>query len=500
MNGIPTPLFIFELANNHMGDVTHGLRIIRECRAISRAFKFKFAFKMQYRHLDTFIHPDYRRRTDLKYVKRFLETRLDEAALKELKAEIDRQGFISICTPFDEASVAMIEEHGFDVIKVASCSFTDWPLLERIVKTDKPIIASTAGVPLDQIDKAVSFFQHRKRLFALMHCVAEYPTAAGNLQLNQIDFLQARYPHVPVGYSTHEDPSGPGSIQLAIAKGAVLFEKHVGIPVPDHPLNAYSANPAQLAAWLQAAREAYAMCGVEERRHDFSAKEEQDLRGLRRGVFARHPVAAGEEIRPADIFFAFPTSTGQVTANEFSKYIRYVARQAIGANQPVMAADVSALDTRQQVFEIVQQAKAILQQSGVAVPGETDFEISHHYGIERFAEYGLIMITVVNREYCKKLLIVLPGQKHPEQYHRHKEETFHVLHGDLAVQLDGVTAVHHKGDVVVVERGMKHSFESSTGAVIEEISSTHYQDDSYYTDPAIAANRNRKTFLTYWME
>lgn len=46
---------------------------------------------------------------------------------------------------------------------------------------------------------------------------------------------------------------------------------------------------------------------------------------------------------------------------------------------------------------------------------------------------------------------------------------------------------------------MKHTFKTTDGVVFEEISSTHDKHDSYYTDPAIAANPSRKTWLTYWM-
>ena len=109
------------------------------------------------------------------------------------------------------------------------------------------------------------------------------------------------------------------------------------------------------------------------------------------------------------------------------------------------------------------------------------------------------MITVVNREYCKKLLLILPGQKHPEQYHKQKEETFHILYGDIVLTLDGIETIHHKGDVVIVETGVRHSFTSKHGAVIEEISSTHYKSDSFYTNPGICNNGKRKTMLTYWM-
>src|SRR5664279_6415318 len=97
------PLFIFEMANNHMGSPDHGLRILRETHEACAPFqsKFQLGFKLQYRHLDTFIHPAYRDRNDIKYVKRFREARLEEAEFRTLKAEMDRLGFLPICTPFD---------------------------------------------------------------------------------------------------------------------------------------------------------------------------------------------------------------------------------------------------------------------------------------------------------------------------------------------------------------------------------------------------------------
>ena len=51
-----------------------------------------------------------------------------------------------MCTPFDEASVDVIEKMNFDIVKVASCSANDWPLLERIVKLSKTIIVTTGGL------------------------------------------------------------------------------------------------------------------------------------------------------------------------------------------------------------------------------------------------------------------------------------------------------------------------------------------------------------------
>ena len=70
------PLFIFEMANNHMGDTAHGIAIIEAMREACQGFPFDFAFKLQYRDLDTFVHPSFKGRDDVKYVKRFEETRL----------------------------------------------------------------------------------------------------------------------------------------------------------------------------------------------------------------------------------------------------------------------------------------------------------------------------------------------------------------------------------------------------------------------------------------
>jgi len=60
MNNIFTsPLFIFEMANNHMGDINHGIRIIDEIYDSCKNFNFEFGFKLQYRDLDSLIHPNY---------------------------------------------------------------------------------------------------------------------------------------------------------------------------------------------------------------------------------------------------------------------------------------------------------------------------------------------------------------------------------------------------------------------------------------------------------
>lgn len=498
---IPDRLVVFEMANNHMGDISHGLRIIREYGQVCRQFpEFNFAFKLQYRDLDTFIHSSMRGRDDVKFIKRFSETRLSRQQFDELVNEIRANGFLAMSTPFDEASVDLIDDQNLDILKVASCSFNDWPLLERAVKSDRPIIASTAGASLEAIDQVVSFLTHRQKDFAIMHCVAEYPCADDKLHLGQIDFLKKRYPGVRIGFSTHEVPDNQEIIKMAVAKGAQIFEKHVGVPTSEYPLNAYSSSPRQVQSWLEAARYAYNVCGVGDQRSPENPAEIASLRDLRRGVFARRAIRAGEVVRDSDVYFAFPPQEGQFTANEWSKYAQCTAAVDIAADLAIGVQNSAIVDNRSLVWSAAQKVKALIKESGITFPGGTDLEISHHYGMEHFDEFGLTMLTVVNREYCKKILVSLPGQKHPEQYHEKKEETFHILYGKLDLTLDGITASYQPGDVIHVSPGVRHAFVSSTGAVIEEISSTHYKDDSFYTDEEINKNKSRKTLLTYWMD
>ena len=498
---ISRPLFIFEMANNHQGSVEHGKRIIREIREVCDNYsEFDYAFKFQYRNLDTFIHPEYRNRDDIKNIKRFKDTRLTMDQFAELLKEVRINDFKAICTPFDEDSVDNIVAQDYDYIKIASCSFTDWPLLEKIASAGKPVIASGAGSSMEDVRHVVSFFRNRNIDFSLMHCVAEYPTKNEQLQLNQIDLYKERFPGIKIGFSTHEDPDNTIPIRLAIAKGADIFEKHVGVPTDTIKLNGYSANPGQVDRWLKAACEAYTICGEEGIRYRSTDKEQADLAALRRGVFARTNLEKDNAISIKDVYLAFPCVPGQLVASDLSKYNKLILNKNIDkADMPIMREDVTECNNSDDVLGIMKEIVKILADNNVVVPSGSKCELSHHYGIDKFHETGVAMIDCVNREYCKKILVVLPGQSHPYHYHVKKEETFVVLHGELKIVLDGVEKTLHKGDLMTIERNVNHSFSSDTGCIFEEISSTHYANDSYYEDDKIFAVP-RKTLVHFTKE
>jgi sialic acid synthase SpsE/mannose-6-phosphate isomerase-like protein (cupin superfamily) len=486
------------MANNHSGEVNNGKRIIAAVKEVCVFEEFDYAFKLQYRHLDSFIHKTHQSGSCDKNAKRFLDTKLSPEQFFELKEEIKRQGFISICTPFDEISVELVVDHDYDYIKIASCSFTDWPLWEKVVQYDKPIIASTAGAAFEEIDRIAAFLTNRNKRFSLMHCVGEYPTAMDNLQLNQIDLLRQRYQDIRVGYSTHEETDNYTGIAIAVAKGASIFERHVGIASDKVVLNAYSSTPEQIKPWLAAARGAFIMCGAMGKRHEISEGEKSELWNLRRGVFARRNIEKGALITRDNVYLAIPKTPGQVTANNLSKYVTLEALTEISPDSPVCFKDVEVSDERIIVCRAHEKVKELLMASLIVISPESSFELSHHYGIERFFENGAAIIECINRSYCKKIIALLPGQKHPAHFHKKKSESFQVLYGEVDFTIDGISNTYSPGEIVHVLPGQRHSFSSENGAVFEEVSTTHYVNDSFYDDDSINKNRSRKTKIEFW--
>ncbi len=492
------PLLVLDLANNHNGSVDHGKAIIDSAGRSLDGLNFLATIKFQYRDLDTLIHPSFKGNYDYKYIKRFEETRLSDAEYLELVDHARSAGFSVSCTPFDEISVQKVVDHGFDILKIASACATDWPLLDAVAKHDLPVIVSTGGLSNRETDQVAAFMSKRLDQFALMHCVAIYPTPDDELALNRIDSMTRRYRGVPIGYSTHEDPGNSLAGSLALAKGAHILERHIGLEAEGMPVNAYSSQEADLSAWAHRLTEAIAMMSGMDDRNFVNEAELESVRALRRGVYAKHDLAPGAEVGDGDIMLAIPVLDDQVTANMWSKLEYKVTATEIGALEKLTSQNLEITKRNALLRELVERSKLHFESAGVLVPNRAELEISHHYGVERFDEFGTVLVTVVNRDYCKKVIGVFPGQVHPEHLHKKKEETFICMSGTLIVYLNGVSHTLKPGDILTVEVGVKHSFHSPDGAVFEEISSTHFVDDSYYTDESINANAERKTKLSVW--
>jgi quercetin dioxygenase-like cupin family protein len=93
----------------------------------------------------------------------------------------------------------------------------------------------------------------------------------------------------------------------------------------------------------------------------------------------------------------------------------------------------------------------------------------------------------------------MPGQRHPSHYHKRKEETFQVLHGTLEMIIEGRRRSLVPGDIQLIQQGVWHEFWTETGVIFEEISTTHYPNDSFYQDRVInQEGAGRKTLVNQW--
>ncbi len=332
-------LFVLEMANNHWGSVDRGLRIIAAFSQVVRFNNVRAAIKLQLRDVDGIIHKDFRDRSDIRYVKKTLDTRLSKEAYVEMVQAIRKSNCIPMATPFDEKSVDLCVELGLPIIKVASYDINDWPLLERIAKTRKPCIVSTGGSSQKDLDDLVTFFDNRNIPLAINHCVSLYPSEDRDLEMNQIDFLRERYPNHTIGFSTHEYHDWSSSMLIAYAKGARTFERHVDIEADGIPVSPYCSLPHQVDTWFKAFHKAREMCGGSSRSKRIPTDTEvQYLDALVRGVYAKRDLPEGyvitHERYEDDIYLACPLQKGQLSCREIMT--GEVLLKAIEKDAPIM--------------------------------------------------------------------------------------------------------------------------------------------------------------------
>ncbi|MEY3200786.1 MAG: hypothetical protein RIR70_336 [Pseudomonadota bacterium] len=331
-------LFVLELANNHLGKLGRGLKIIRDHAAIVRFNNVRAAIKLQFRDVDEFIHVEFKGNTEHRYIKKTEATRLSREDFARMVEEIRYLSCIPMATPFDEASVDLCLEFDMPIIKIASSDVNDWVLIEKIASTRRPVIASTGGASEKDLDDLVRFFERRNIPLAINHCVSIYPSEDGELELDQIDYLKARYPNHVIGFSTHEYHDWHSSMLISYGKGVRTWERHVDIHYEDIPVSPYCSLPVQCDAWFKAFHKAVEMCGGRSRsRRIISKKETEYLDALVRGVYAKRNLEPGyvfsKENLDKDFYLAVPLRKGQLSCREVMNGEKLIA--PIKADEPL---------------------------------------------------------------------------------------------------------------------------------------------------------------------
>ena len=230
-------------------------------------------------------------------------------------------------------------------------------------------------------------------------------------------------------------------------------------------------------------------------------EEKSSIKTLARGAYYKKSLKKNTIVNKADIYYAFPVLVpSQLTASTLKFPFKLL--EDVDKNSSVLPESVLLPDLHESFYlkEALHEVKALLSMASITLNSTFELELSHHYGKKEFRKVGTTIITCINREYCKKILVQLPGQKHPLHYHPRKEETFQVLYGKLDVVSDRHKYTLDVGDTLTVLPGVWHAFGSEFGCIFEEVSTTHFNNDSVYKDSRITSltREQRKTIVDHW--
>jgi len=142
----------------------------------------------------------------------------------EIKAHCEKCGLEFMSSPFSQAAVDLLERIGVKQYKIGSGEVTNFLLLEKIGKTQKPIILSSGMSAFSELDAAVKFLKPFGNPLSILQCTTSYPTPAERIGFNVIGELKKRYPGIPIGLSEHTAQVATGV--AAVALGAEILEFH----------------------------------------------------------------------------------------------------------------------------------------------------------------------------------------------------------------------------------------------------------------------------------
>lgn len=162
--------------------------------------------------------------------------------LKECRKICSQNDVDFICTAFDYPSLIKILELEPELIKWPSGEIDNIPLLRTACLSGLPLLLSTGMADETEIDDAIQACIDSGLNLSdviILHCTSQYPTPLKLSNINSVRFLKDRF-GTTVGFSDHT--MGSRAAQLALANGAIVFEKHVTLSRlmdgVDHPASA----------------------------------------------------------------------------------------------------------------------------------------------------------------------------------------------------------------------------------------------------------------------
>lgn len=256
--GDTNPCFIIaEAGVNHNGSVDLAKELIDVAKdAGADAVKFQ-TFKAEDLVTEKAEKADYQRHTtapDESQYQMLKNLELSHQDFRTLSQYARKKEIVFLSTPFDQASVDLLDGTGMAAFKIPSGEITNIPLLRYVARKKKPILLSTGMSTLGEVEEAVNCLQNQGNSeIVLFHCLTQYPAPIEDANLQAMQTLHCSF-KLPVGFSDHT-PGIVASI-AAVALGACIIEKHFtldkAMPGPDHSA---SLEPHELKAMVDGIRD-----------------------------------------------------------------------------------------------------------------------------------------------------------------------------------------------------------------------------------------------------
>lgn len=151
-----------------------------------------------------------------------LEFSIDEyQELQRYAKEVDITFF---ATAFDFPSADLLADLNMPAFKIASGDLNNTPLLKHVAGFQKPMIISTGGGTMEDVERAYDVIMPINRQLCIMQCTAGYPPAFEEMNLRVINTFKQRFPDIVIGLSSHD--SGISMPLIGYILGACIIEKH----------------------------------------------------------------------------------------------------------------------------------------------------------------------------------------------------------------------------------------------------------------------------------
>ena len=209
---------IAEMANSHEGNLSQAKKIV-ECASKAGADAIKFQKFTADEYVDP-NHEDYELFKKLEMTKKEWKELIGFTKKKKIEVFVD---------VFGTNSAKSLDEFNIDGYKIHSADVSNPYLLNLLANTKKPILLSTAGCLLNEIDESLKKLLKTPKEIVLMHGFQGFPTKLADTNLLRIPELKRRY-DFPIGIMDHI--SGDSKFAqimplLGICMGAIVVEKHL---------------------------------------------------------------------------------------------------------------------------------------------------------------------------------------------------------------------------------------------------------------------------------